>query len=122
MKTDYIIKRSIWRRGGCLRLDMGITQLLNRQGNMCCLGMICEQAGVPRTSLFRTVAPWALIQKDVAIPSDLAWLFIGDSIDGDSVSFNMMVANDDESIDDSEREATLTALAAKAGITLTFVD
>lgn len=42
---------------------LGDTSLLNDNGNMCCLGFICHQAGVPKTLLNNQGFPDALEHK-----------------------------------------------------------
>lgn len=52
-KTKVIIDRSKWRTGGDsdIATGEGNTLLLNKEGYQCCLGFICEAAGVPREKM-----------------------------------------------------------------------
>lgn len=42
-----IIDRNTWTRGG----QNGSAALLNKEGNMCCLGFACERQGIPKAEL-----------------------------------------------------------------------
>lgn len=44
---------------------LGDTNLLNDDGNMCCLGFICNQAGVPKTLLNNQGFPYSVEHKRV---------------------------------------------------------
>lgn len=52
-KTKVIIDRSKWRTGGNsdIATGEGNTLLLNAEGYQCCLGFVCEAAGVPRKKM-----------------------------------------------------------------------
>lgn len=60
----FTIDRSIWRCGGDSHYykngkghGRGLTELLNSQGYMCCLGQVCHQAGVPKAKLLHAAYP-----------------------------------------------------------------
>lgn len=117
MKT-YTIKRNKWVRGNddkggeCKFPKLGQSQLLNRLGNMCCLGQICKQEGVPDFKILDIESPFALQRKDT--PE----LFLKNHY----IFYNMMKVNDHPNCEESEREAKLKALARAVGFKLAFVD
>lgn len=95
------IKRSKWAtpsrtNDAALRTD---------ENFLCCLGFVCEAAGVPRTKT-----------KGVCMPNELVDIRV-DGLVGTKSRFSRKAAiiNDDSSISDSEREAALTKLFAKSG-------
>ena len=59
MKDVLIIDRSKWRTGsdGPHHTGKGDTQLLNKQGFMCCLGFRCNQMGIPKKDLLNKAEP-----------------------------------------------------------------
>lgn len=127
----FIIDRSIWRTGGeekknnSVYTGKGPTQLLNSDGFMCCLGMMCEQMGVPRNHLF-----------DISLPEDVLGLAKFESINNFLVYKSdvreeysntlfacvAMNINDDEYITSEEREAKLKEHFATKGIEIEFIN
>lgn len=59
MKDVLTIDRSKWRTGsdGPHHTGKGLTQLLNKQGFMCCLGFRCNQMGVLKKDLLGKSEP-----------------------------------------------------------------
>jgi len=117
MTKTFIIDRKRWVRGGrTLQKEYGLAYMLNQEGNMCCLGQICKQAGCSDEQLNGLGTPRSVVGcspeapvPDVLLPNEQGGL-----------ACRMMAVNDDESIDDDHREALLIELAATAGWTLRF--
>lgn len=120
MKDYLIIDRSKWRTGGesPSKTGKGYTQLLNKQGFMCCLGFRCNQMGIPKKDLLGNHIPEHLkglydipdlIEEDEGKWSDTA--FTQEAIN----------INDDESITSTEREKSIKEHFATIGVTVKFV-
>lgn len=65
-KKDYlIIDRDKWRTGNNFhnKTGEGTTQLLNKEGYMCCLGFRCKQMGIPKKDLIHKLSPFSLKDK-----------------------------------------------------------
>ena len=105
------IKRSQWRRGGT-KTDSTETQLLNAQGQMCCLGFFClQQANMTKDDIDLVSVPWEIHHLDSAIDFDPnEWW--GDAIE----------INDDPEMSEQYREADLVRLFERNGYKLTFED
>lgn len=128
----FIIDRSIWRTGGepkngnSVHTGKGPTQLLNQHGFMCCLGMVCEQMGVPRNHLFDISQPedissyssidminrFLVYKPDVREEEYSNTIFTCDAMD----------INDDVNIASEQREAKLKEHFAKRGIEIEFIN
>jgi len=55
---EYTIDRSKWVCGGKkYSKKLGMPQLLNAQGRMCCLGQICKAEGLEDKELFQSNYP-----------------------------------------------------------------
>lgn len=59
-----IIDRNTWARGG----QNGSAALLNKEGNMCCLGFACERQGIPKAELKEYGEPGDLLSTTPATP------------------------------------------------------
>lgn len=125
--TSFVIDRSRWIRG-----EGGQESRLHRKndGRMCCVGMYLEACGVPRYALTDIYTATTFLGyylgskfdlKEVGL-EDLAWLY------NSEVEHELYLTNDkhyDEGgnvIGAERREAVLTGLFAKAGVTVTFED
>jgi hypothetical protein len=121
-----------------LRL-FGRSALLNGQGRMCCLGQICEQAGIPPSHLEDIGAPHENGFRDrlqdtapelhellvTEIPKDvrcegMAVVPMNATHTGTPLAMDMMKINDRGFITQEEREDLLIKKAAKQGIELEF--
>lgn len=66
LPKELVLDYEIWRSGGPYNLKelnivgKGSTELLNKEGYMCCLGQFCQQAGVPRNDLLYREYPYQL--------------------------------------------------------------
>lgn len=71
MKPDKVrIDRATWAAGS--HVERGyLSELLNRAGQMCCLGFLAEACGVPRPSLLGTPMPGNLVVHRELLPSVL---------------------------------------------------
>lgn len=135
-----IIDRSIWRTGDDSdnATGEGNTALLNHQGYMCCLGMMCEQIGLPRQALLNVPQPHDMdmdidesylnnypalstlvllvkITNREGLPEDSYF-------EGTSFAINAMKINDNETISSEQREEAITMHFATKGITVEFIN
>lgn len=110
----FLVERSTWGTGRDGK------KLLTMEGNMCCLGFVCHQAGVRKSKL-----------KDMDFPENLigdldAVSFLLKEVKGNLVNRKWVERaaqiNDDTDIEDDEREKKLISIFKKNGYTLTFVD
>ena len=110
----FTITRHNWYRG-----HGGVTsRLRNAHGQMCCLGHIALQCGASVSDIlgYRTAA-----EMDISLPEYTRALVVQPGMHT-GLAREMMRTNDNTSLSDTERERTLTALAATIGWTLVFVD
>jgi len=118
---DFSVDRTKWVRGR--RREFGATGLLNRQGNLCCLGHYCQQLGVPDVYLYgrgnpAPAAEDAAEDGDYEIPGLVQWH--GGRAHATLLTRCAVRVNDDPSISDAERERELSALFASHGIKVEF--
>jgi hypothetical protein len=116
-QKDYlIINRAKWRTGqdGETETGKGDTQLLNKEGYMCCLGFRCQQMGVPRKLLLEEGTPGCIRGWDIP---DL----IDD--DGDNTEFSQtaMELNDAQDMSRITRERKIKAHFETIGVTVEFI-
>lgn len=121
------IDRKKWVRGG-----NGETQLLNREGRMCCIGFLCRAVGLSKDEIERYPVVGDLIrsrpqetdsQRNARIQSyQAAGILKAGKAPRDPAWINRCYdLNDDGSIVDEERERKLIkTFADKAGVTLKF--
>ena len=90
-KTHFVIDRSKWRNGvnGINSKGQGITKLLNEEGYMCCLGMVCSQLNISDDKLLRKSHPIDLLQ-------DVPYLtgYVSDEIGDTDLAFEAITIND----------------------------
>jgi len=116
---EYTIDRSKWVCGGKkYSKKLGMPQLLNAQGRMCCLGQICKAEGISDDKLEDYVDPGNLNLFGGANPP--IWMLDDDSLDDSRLAKKMMRVNDDCMINQPQREKKLKELAATAGVRLKF--
>jgi hypothetical protein len=116
--TKFTVDRSKWLRG-CA----GQSMLLDREGNMCCLGFVSAQCGVPADALINNPAPWHLLQRghdDAADPIRGILLLEDVGIETDLANAAMNI-NDCYYDADAEREPALARLFANHGYELEFI-
>lgn len=119
----FIIKRSEWLRGG-----IPSTQLLNREGEKCCLGFFSLACGIDSKYI-----------QGVATPADICRIFFttpklndkfpewvlasshNATINSSDIN-SLMCINDDKDINDSKREENIKEIFAKHNITVEFED
>jgi len=113
---EYTIDRSKWVCGGKkYSKQLGMPQLLNDQGRMCCLGQICKAEGLEDKELFQSNYPDNIGREFV--PS---WM-MEDGIHVTSrTALRMQRVNDDKGLNQPQREKKLKELAATAGVRLKF--
>lgn len=119
----YTIDRTKWLRGeGSM-----VSDLLREDGKMCCLGQIAKQCGLKPKELRNTASPMSLDQKPAEkFRKALPWLLKVDKVDAEFENTHIcgvaMEVNDREKLSDAKREARLTAIFAKRGIELEFIN
>jgi hypothetical protein len=142
---QLVIDRSIWRTGGDVYIynkHFGSTQLLNRQGKMCCLGFYCERiAGINKYDLYYRPTPFAL-KHDFFDNDDINVLIKSEKVEvptryystsvekvvetikySDSeFSIEAIQINDDENISNEQREQLLTEHFKTINIELIFIN
>lgn len=124
-RREFTIYRDSWRRGGDfgeLLEKFGDTSLLNGRGMMCCLGQCALELGAKPSSI-------AAVGEPGDVDSDAREILTGVLLYDDDgrvretkLTGRAMEINDDASIEDGPREAKLSALFAKYGFQLSFVD
>lgn len=118
----FTVVESRWLRGG--RDGQGSlrgSQLLNMQGQQCCMGFLASACGVPEEAT-RTTAYFSSQRMDnylELLPKALRPVSFP-SYHGALASM-IYLANDEPSIDDTERKERLTRLFADAGVEVEFV-
>jgi hypothetical protein len=126
-----IIDRSIWRTGGepengnSVYTGKGSTQLLNQEGFMCCLGMVCEQMGVPRTHFLGVIHPEYVfgLAKFESINNFLVYKSdVQEDYSNTTFTCFAMDINDDKYITSEKREAKLKEHFATKGIEIEFIN
>jgi hypothetical protein len=116
MKKDYlIINRAKWRTGhyGKNQTGMGISQLLNNKGYMCCLGFRCHQMGIPKKDLLGMASPNS-ISNNWDIPD------LTNSYSNTEFTLEAVRINDDGKLTSEEREIAITEHFATIGVTVEF--
>lgn len=116
-QKDYlVINRAKWRTGGDDHpaTGKGDTQLLNKQGYMCCLGFRCNQMDVPRKLLLEEGTPGCIRGWDIPDLIDE---------DGYNTEFSQiaMELNDSSDMSRITRERKIKAHFKTIGITVEFV-
>jgi len=125
-KISFIIDCGDWRCGDdaddpAVFLGTGATQLLNRNGCMCCLGQIAQQCGVPIDSLLCQSSPCDLDGQWDKIPF-LVTDGVYEAYRNSVLASSAMYINDNAEMTIHEKMERLTALFAEYDIELEFVD
>lgn len=111
----FTIDRRYWYRGALN------SALLREDGDMCCLGQILLQSGVPREHLLGVFYP-AGTREHIPFDSPIYNLLIRPMGGDTQLSTCAAVTNDDRTIEDDEREQDLIDLFAHAGVELEFIN
>ena len=133
------IDRSKWRFGGVFWSadhikKIGITRLLNDQGNMCCLGFLSLACGYKEEDISGYIDPEAIVRHQEAGNKFPQWaiktkeLWRENGWQSDYRAFNseliskMIRTNDmpKSHLPHEEREVKLTDLFSEAGVEVTF--
>ena len=118
------VTRSTWYRGK----DAMMSRLLRFDGQMCCLGFACLQAGILPAEMLNVSYPSAIQPSSVPFPESLHGLVrtVGTGPEQHTHSSNICRAiseiNDRVAIGTIEREFLLKRLGEEADIAFTFVD
>lgn len=118
MKKTYVIDRSTWVCGGYLYEDaLGPSELLNFNGNMCCVGQICRQAGIPEKELLGKASP-RLLRSGVKAPAEL--ISSDPIVRNSDIAIKMMTIDADPALPQRDREKQLKEVAKELNWKLTF--
>lgn len=116
--TEYIIQRTSWYRGK----GPSNSRLITASGMKCCLGFMCEQAGIDRIHLIGKTSPnelpYGIMPQFLQVLVDRSAFGLSNS----KLASVAMTINDNASIDDTEREKRLIELFKPHNIELKFVD
>lgn len=119
---ELIIDRSKWFRGN----GSGKSKLLTEDGQMCCLGFMAIQCGIPKEKVENVQAPNTVADtKDV--PNTFWQTLLGEeskwrNIENSATCYALMSVNDCENITEEEREIQLTELFGDIGVTPKFIN
>jgi hypothetical protein len=104
------VDRSKWARGGPRGSNYkGLSELVNVQGNMCCLGFLGITCGVEPQDMLQITSPDDLSEELTAkYPAVASW-------------DQFIVINDNSAITDADKEKALRDLAKKNGFLFLFV-
>lgn len=105
---EFKVNRNKWLRGST-------SELIDDNGNMCCLGFICNQLGIPKASMKDKDNPYEI---KVLLPY-LTEMYHSLIVDSD-LAKKAVQFNDDSNLFESEREAQLIKLFKKHNLTLKF--
>ena len=120
-RKTFVIKRSLWRRGGDgeAKKGFGNTQLLNKQGLMCCLGFEALGCGLTEEMIFERSGPVSVLPCD--IPK--SYYRRSNSKKGGAAILEAIMANDNNGLTEPEREIAVRAALKKLGwYTVRFID
>lgn len=64
---QYTIDYAKWRSGknGANSVGEGVTELLNHEGYMCCLGQICREEGISEKDILGVGAPFQIEREEI---------------------------------------------------------
>lgn len=116
--TEFTVVRSKWTGRDGYR---GRSSLYTELGDACCLGFMCEAAGVDRDDMVDVAMPQAIGTVDGCPFMDVMRLPCA-HLDEDAPVFQAADINDDTTINQADREQKLTSLFAKHGVKINFVD
>ncbi len=108
LPKSFTVDRATWLRGN----TNGAT-LLDEEGCRCCVGFLARDMGHSDTEMFCRSTLTDLSYENANLPSGLA--------DADEETGAIYAVNDDDSLTDGQREATLTRLFADIGVEVRFV-
>ncbi len=118
---QLIIDRKKWRTGGASFTEkVGPTQLLNREGYMCCLGFYSLQVGnKTEEEILNMTCPYQVEDK-TGIES-LVTQYNGDGVNS-SFAHDAIEINDNDLISNEDREQRLIELFKGEGIEISFIN
>jgi hypothetical protein len=124
--NKFTIDYKKWRCGGFQKRDhnkvgRGLTQLLNIYGQMCCLGQVSEQCGVPLKQLEHISSPDGLtFESRTLLPFLVSRNYAGDS--RTDLSAKAMRINDEMFTTIRAKIKSLTKLFKEHNIELEFIN
>lgn len=115
MSDKFVIDRSIWRCGQDSenKAGEGKTQMLNKEGYMCCLGQISRQLGVSDENLLNEYKPGDVegFEGNILVEAHFQ---------NTELSIDAMPINDDVETTKEEKEKLLIDLFVEHDVELTF--
>jgi hypothetical protein len=113
--TSFTIDRKTWLQGE----GSDESYLFrSRDGKQCCLGFYMEACAVPRQKITSVMTPMGFRPElRTQVPG---WLFNEDHNNISDVCNSLMLVNDIEHENHSDKEERITSLFKKAGIEVTF--
>ena len=113
--TEFTIDRKTWLRG--MNTDESV--LLDGDGRQCCLGFYSSACGVASSGIAGRSFPSSIRPR----LQEMSWLFEWDheTTEG-AIEDTLTTVNDRSTIEDSEREETITRYFADQGITVNFIN
>jgi hypothetical protein len=120
---SFRVNRGNWVMGEFDK-QLGKARMLNRRGNMCCLGFYSYACGVGAEHLRDRADPDEVVhgsQRKVFPFEELPYLTKDGTAHGTQLSFDAVTINDDEKLTLRGREEKLTKLFDKHGIGIEFV-
>lgn len=115
---NFKIYRGSWVRG-CRKNTYGETQLLNDKNNMCCLGQVAFQCGVPLEELRSKLDPYEVstqVLKEIGLVQEGTYKpYVNSELSGVCITYN-----DDRGLTDKSREAAIKDNFANAGHKVVF--
>lgn len=121
-RIPIVIDRMVWARGASFGKHGNLLYVATRPiHNMCCLGILAEQCGVPKAQLLEVVTPAGIDP----LPIVLNFLVQKSACDvmhpaNSPVAELLMHANDSDVMTDDEREVIITTTLAEHGFAVTF--
>ena len=94
----------------------GYTNLLNKEGYMCCLGMVCSQLGIPNDKLLGRENP---VDIHVFIPHLTKYSLNNRLLESDLTQEAIFI-NDNKYTTSKEKEESLITLFKRNGLTIEF--
>lgn len=122
----FKVDRSRWVNGSN-RISRGESLLLNRQGNMCCLGFCMLQLGAKDAQIKNAITPASIFRLD--IPEKITEKIKSEGFieykiraKNSELAIDAVEINDSSDLDKNEREEALAKLFKKHGHEIEFYD
>ena len=114
LPKKFTIFRKNWARGDRDKPNL----LLDKEGNMCCLGFAAESAGCSRKDLLNTAGPTGLLHRENIKITGLTYR--GSNRSATQICISLICTNDNSFLSDEERENRITKLFKKLDVDVEF--